>query len=143
MCLSTLVRQLTPQLKKAFHDIEVASFGPRAVTDMYYISHIGIVPTAQGKGLGGLCLEYMVNRGKEEGKNVSLLTMTPRHVSGLKSAWRRGKSWHKGDGQGGMACGEGGKECDRKGVLGRRKGGWAGAAVKRVGGEERDRGRGV
>lgn len=66
-------------------ELEIEAFGPRQVTDIYYISHIGVTPNAQGKGVGKAFCEYAVSRGREEGIAVSLLTMTARHVSG--EAW--------------------------------------------------------
>lgn len=69
------------KLKKAIHDLETEAFGPRQVSDIYYISHIGVAPGAQGHGIGKAFCAYMAARGKKEGIPVSLLTMSAGHAS--------------------------------------------------------------
>ncbi|GMK57935.1 hypothetical protein CspeluHIS016_0407690 [Cutaneotrichosporon spelunceum] len=64
------------ELKKVISKLEVEAFGPSEVTDMFYISHIGVAPSAQGRGVGAGFCNYMVARGRATGIPVSLLTVT-------------------------------------------------------------------
>jgi hypothetical protein len=73
-------------LKKVLSALEVEAFGPNEVTDLFYISHIGVTQAAQGRGVGGGFCRYMVARGRATGTPVSLLTMTEGHVS--RPVWR-------------------------------------------------------
>ncbi|BEI86467.1 hypothetical protein CcaverHIS002_0607540 [Cutaneotrichosporon cavernicola] len=71
-------------LKKVLSALEIEAFGPNEVTDIFYISHIGVSPSAQGRGVGTALVNYMVARGKAMGIPVSLLTMTEGHVKYYK-----------------------------------------------------------
>ncbi|CAK9782644.1 unnamed protein product [Cutaneotrichosporon oleaginosum] len=67
-------------LKKTLSALEVEAFGENEVTDLFYISHIGVTPAAQGRGVGAGFCRYMVARGRAMRTPVSLLTMTEGHV---------------------------------------------------------------
>ncbi|KLT43947.1 hypothetical protein CC85DRAFT_283990 [Cutaneotrichosporon oleaginosum] len=76
-------------LKKTLSALEVEAFGENEVTDLFYISHIGVTPAAQGRGVGAGFCRYMVARGRAMRTPVSLLTMTEGHVSVLGRVKRR------------------------------------------------------
>lgn len=89
--LSALAPQLkviTPALMDALSALEAEAFGAREVKDLFYVSHLGISPAAQGKGVGTALCEYIVRRGREAGVAVSLVTMSERHVSVLAEGRR-------------------------------------------------------
>lgn len=76
-----------PDLNAAFKDIvaffgqlEERAFGPDSVTPTYYISHIGTAPQSQRQGLGGALLRMIKKRASDEGKRLTLLTMTEPNV---------------------------------------------------------------
>jgi predicted GNAT family acetyltransferase len=62
------------------------------VRDKYYISHLATAPWAAGHGVGGQMLQWIVDKGRKEGKDVALLTMTERHVRFI-FGFRFGSGW--------------------------------------------------
>lgn len=56
---------------------------------MYYISHIGVEPSEQGKGLASGLIRHIVDRAHGEGVPVSLLTMNGTTVSTLPQLGKR------------------------------------------------------
>lgn len=71
------------KLKNLFNELETKAFGPTAVRDTYYVSHLATAPWAAGHGVGGQLLKAIIERATKEGVPVTLVTMTPRHVSKL------------------------------------------------------------
>lgn len=74
-----------PQLKDAYDklgavtdEFEAEAF---AGADMFYISHLGVAPAAQGRGVGSALCEYIVARGRAEGVPVGLVATKESLVS--------------------------------------------------------------
>ncbi|BEI85422.1 hypothetical protein CcaverHIS002_0508230 [Cutaneotrichosporon cavernicola] len=73
------LRDAAKKLFSIFHEVEERAFGPRCVTDMYYISHLGVEESARGKGLARALIAHVVDRARAEGLPVCLLTMTEKN----------------------------------------------------------------
>lgn len=61
------------------------------MTDMYYISHLGVEESARGQGLGSALVRHIVDKAHREGVPVCLLTMTEKNVSADRRAQRAGQ----------------------------------------------------
>ncbi|GMK55474.1 hypothetical protein CspeluHIS016_0205300 [Cutaneotrichosporon spelunceum] len=70
------LRDAATTLFATFQDIEARAFGPRRVTDMYYISHLGVEAPARGRGIARALVSHVIDRAAAEGVPVCLLTMT-------------------------------------------------------------------
>ncbi|CAK9781055.1 hypothetical protein CC85DRAFT_310592 [Cutaneotrichosporon oleaginosum] len=73
------LRDAAKKLFAIFYDIEERAFGPRRVTDMYYVSHLGVETCARGRGVGSALIRHIVDKARAEGVPVCLLTMTEKN----------------------------------------------------------------
>lgn len=64
-----------------FREISHEAFGDARFTDTYYISHLGTAPEMERRGLAGGMIRELVERAHGEGREVTLVTMTPELVS--------------------------------------------------------------